>query len=364
MISGDFCPENRAAELLSNGNQIFSDDYKKIWSSSDFRIANLEGPITNSNSKIEKVGRHIKFNSSIMNGIDKMGVTHFSLANNHILDYGEQGLNDTIANLDNSNINYFGCHSRQVALVEKDNTKVALLSFSNKEFSVMEANNGIGACSMDLINILQTIEEVKNITEHIVVILHTGLSKQPLPSPEQRKLCRFLIDNGVAAVLCQHSHIMGAYEYYKDGFISYGQGSFVFDLNRSNTFWNEGYSIELKVKDNKRNITIIPHKQFDDTLNIRTLTKQEYEGFNRFIEKENSVLKNDLLFKAAWDKYLNEVEKYYFNQFFLPKNRVMKKILNLISFKKLLPKNKKILILNNFRNDEHLEVLKGLMIKD
>lgn len=101
MISGDFCPENRAAELLSNGNQIFSDDYKKIWDSSDFRIVNLEGPITNSNSKIEKVGRHIKFNSSIMNGIDKMGVTHFSLANNHILDYGEQGLNDTIANLNN-----------------------------------------------------------------------------------------------------------------------------------------------------------------------------------------------------------------------------------------------------------------------
>ena len=165
-----------------------------------------------------------------------MGVTHFSLANNHILDYGEQGLNDTIANLDNSDINYFGCHSRHIALVEKDNTKVALLSFSNKEFSVMEANNGIGACSMDLINILQKIEEVKKVTEHIIVILHTGLSKQPLPSPEQRKLCRFLIDNGVAAVLCQHSYIMGAYEHYNDGFISYGQGSFVFDLNRSNTF--------------------------------------------------------------------------------------------------------------------------------
>lgn len=227
----------------------------------------------------------------------------------------------------------------------------------------MEANNGIGACSMDLINMLQKIEEAKQITKHIIVILHTGLSMQPLPSPEQRKLCRFLIDNDVAAILCQHSHIMGAYEYYKDGFISYGQGSFIFGSN-IDSFWNKGYSVFFDIINNHMKIAVIPHKQFDDTINIRTLTQQEYEDFNTSIEKENSILKNDLLFKAAWNKYLNEVEKYYLNQLFLPKNRAMRKLLNLISFKKLLPKNKKILILNNLRNDEHLEVLKGLMIKD
>src|SRR5690606_31179430 len=96
----------------------------------------------------------------------------------------------------------------------------------------------------DIIDLIKTINEVKRITDNIVVILHTGLSEFPFASPNQRKICHFLVESGARAVLCQHSHIIGAYEHYKSGFISYGQGSFVFG-NKTNTFWNNGYSVEL-----------------------------------------------------------------------------------------------------------------------
>lgn len=361
LIGGDFCPENRAETLLSNGDHIFSAEYRKIWESTDFRIVNLEGAITSSNSKINKVGRHIKFNPHIMNGVKRMGITQFSLANNHIMDYGEQGINDTIHSLKESKIEYFGCHDKKTSILQKNKIKVVILSFSNKEFSLMEDNKGIGACSIDLINILQQIQAAKKITNHIIVILHTGLSKNPLPSPEQRKLCRFLIDTGAAAVLCQHSHIMGAYENYKEGFISYGQGSFVFELNRKNTIWNQGYSVIFQFENNERTVSIIPHKQFDDTLNIRTLTQSEHEKFKESIEKLNRTLKDENLFKKSWEDYLKKVEKYYFNQFLLPDNRIARKLLNLINLKFLFSKNKKNIILNNIRNDEHNEVLKEIL---
>ncbi|AKX52911.1 CapA family protein [Thiopseudomonas alkaliphila] len=364
LIGGDFCPENRAEKLLSNGGQVFSIDYLRVWKSSDFRIVNLEGPITSSDSKIDKVGRHIKFNPSIMCGLKKMGVTHFSLANNHIMDYGERGVNDTIYYLKKYGIEYFGCHAQKESVLVKDDTKVVMLSFSNKEFSLMEDNKGIGACSMDLIHMFQKIEAAKALTKHIVVILHTGLSMHPLPSPEQRKLCKFLIDIGVSVVLCQHSHIMGAYESYKDGFISYGQGSFVFELNRKDSVWNQGYSIDLKIENDKRTVNIIPHRQFDNTLSVRNLTQSEFEQFEVSMQKINKVLEDEDQFKKEWTIYLKKVEKYYFNQFFLPKNRGIRKILNLVSFKNLLSNNKRKVMLNNIRNDEHAEVMKELLRRE
>lgn len=361
LIGGDFCPENRAEILLSKGEQIFSIKYRSIWDSADFRIVNLEGPITGSGLKIDKVGRHIRFNPDIMKGIKAMNVTHFSLANNHIMDYGTQGITDTIQYLNQSKVNYFGCHEQAISLLEKNNLQVGVLSFSNKEFSLLENNQGIGACSMDLITMLQKIEAVRKVTSHIIVILHTGLSKYPLPSPEQRRLCRFLIDNGASAVLCQHSHIMGAYESYNNGFISYGQGSFVFELNRKNTLWNKGYSVEFNFENNKQLVNIIPHRQFDDELNIRTLSEAENQEFDELMLKLNQILTDDVLFEKAWQDYLMKVEKYYFNQFFLSGNRIIRKIINLINFKFFLSKNKKNIILNNIRNDEHVEVLKDLL---
>lgn len=364
LIGGDFCPENRAEQLLRNGQSIFSQEFQELWDSTDFRILNLEGPITDNLNKIIKVGRHIKFSPSIMSGLARMGVTHFSLANNHIMDYGKYGLKDTVKYLQDNNIDFFGIHSNPYTIIEKDNIKVALLSFSNKEFSIIEDNNGVGAFSIDIIDILKQIERVKQITSNIVIILHTGLSKYPLPSPEQRKLCRFLIDNGVGAVLCQHSHIIGAYEHYNSGFISYGQGSFVFELNRSKSIWNQGYCILLSFKDDENSVSVIPHKQFDDTLNIRTLTHQEYTEFNNSLETENKALNDHELFQAAWHNYLNKVEKYYFNQFFLPRNRAVRKLLNTFNFKKMLSDKNRALLLNNLRNDEHLEVIRDLLKRD
>lgn len=361
LIGGDFCPENRAEELLIKGFDILSGGYREIWNSVDFRIANLEGPITNTNEKINKVGRHIRFNPDIINGLIKMSFTHFSLANNHIMDYGEKGINETISLLDKIGIDYFGCHLKKKSVLRNGKESVSLLSFSNKEFSLMENNGGVGACSMDLINMLRDIEAAKKESNTIIVILHTGLAMNPLPSPEQRRLCRFIIDNGVDAVLCQHSHIMGAYEYYRSGFISYGQGSLVFDLNRKNSVWNQGYSVFIEINKGEKIIKLIPHNQFSDTLNIRTLNQLELDKFNVSMKKINSILSNDMDFNLAWEDYLNKTQDYYFNQFFLPKNRFFRKILNFIKFKTFISRDKKNILLSNLRNDEHAEVLKELL---
>lgn len=362
-VGGDFCPENNAESKLINGDNILHEDFQVVWNDCDFRILNLEGPITDSKTKILKVGRHIKFHPSIINGLTRMGVDYFSLSNNHIMDYGKSGIVDTIKLFDDNGIGHFGSHHNKYALLEKDNQKVAIVSFTNKEFSLANDFDGYGVYGIDIIDILETFQEIKAITSNIIVLLHTGLSKFPFPSPNQRKICKFLIKNGAKAVLCQHSHIVGAYEILDEKLICYGQGSFVFDLNRKNSTWNKGYSIILDFDDNDIKYSIIPHKQFDDVDMVRLLNEEELKDFLSELDQMNCILNSDKELSEAWMKYIDKNEKQYFNQYFLPKNRILKKVLNKVDFSKIIHSNIQTIMLNNFRNEEHSEVMIELLKK-
>src|SRR5699024_7780962 len=320
----------------------------------------LEGPITNAEHKIIKVGRHIKFSPDIENGLKKMNIDILSLANNHIMDYGSKGYQETISTLDKIGIDYIGCSSKKYSILDKANVKVALLSFSNKEFSLIADFQGEGSYPIDLIDILETIERVKKETENIIIQLHTGLSGFPYPSPDQKRTCRFLIDQGVSSVLCQHSHTIGAYEHYKDGFISYGQGSFVFDLNKRKSFWNKGYSVIHNFKENKSNsFEIIPHYQFDDILKVRLPYKEERRLIENELIKYNKILSKPSEYNKNWIEFVDSQEKSYFREYYLGKNRILRKLFakKKFNFSNLMPLNKKKLLLNFLRNDEHKEVL-------
>lgn len=58
-------------------------------------------------------------------------------------------------------------------------------------------------------------------------LFHAGVEYVPLPSSAQRRRCQFFIESGADAVICQHSHIAGPIERYKQGWISYGTGDFL-----------------------------------------------------------------------------------------------------------------------------------------
>lgn len=360
LIGGDFCPENRAEQQLIQGNNLLEDKYGEIWYGVDYRILNLEGPITDSGNKTLKVGRHIKFNPEILSGLNKMKIDVLSLANNHIMDYDIEGYNDTIDSLNSVNIDYIGTSSKKLTIISKNNISVALLSFSNKEFSLISDYNDVGAYPIEIIDILQTLEEVKKTTKNIVILLHTGLSKFPFPSPEQKKLCRFLIDHGATSILCQHSHTIGAFEYYNNGFISYGQGSFVFDLNKRKTSWNKGYSVIHHFEEDKRpSFDILPHYQFDDTLQVRLPYKEEEKSMENELNEYNEILRNPSEYEKRWIEFLKIQEKTYFREYYLGKNRIIRRILRKRAFNlaKLMSPHKKQLLLNFMRNDEHKEVL-------
>ena len=93
LIVGDYCPIGRNKKLLEQGSEgeVFG-DFDSYTSQSDFSIANLEAPLTDSNNAIEKSGPNIKASKNTLKTLKNAGFNAVTLANNHIMDFGDEGV--------------------------------------------------------------------------------------------------------------------------------------------------------------------------------------------------------------------------------------------------------------------------------
>jgi poly-gamma-glutamate capsule biosynthesis protein CapA/YwtB (metallophosphatase superfamily) len=364
-IAGDFCPINRAEKLMAGGSSIFSPDFHRFWKEADFRIGNLECPITDATTPIKKSGPPLKAATAIKNGLRALDFDIFSLANNHIMDYGRQGLLDSCSVLREAGIDFFGVRigeeSREICRIEKNNVKVVLMSFSIAEFSLAHDFDNYGAIPIEVIRIVEQIEDNKKDGAHIVILLHVGLDQFPLPTPKQIELSRFLIRRGAAAVLCQHSHICGAYEYYQNGFISYGQGNFVFDLNKKNSHLNEAYVVTLDFNENNMQVQLTGTTQFDSEQRVDLMDEKRQQAQAEKLQRYNDVLASPQLYLAKFKEYIDSNSSKYFGLMTMPYNRWTRAISRRFNVGKLVPVEVKRVWLNLFRNEDHNEVIQEIL---
>ena len=99
LIAGDFVPRYRLAESVDLGNfqEIFPDDVREIVKSADFSFVNFESPVTETGFRpIPKCGPNLHCSHKAVDAIKYAGFTGVTLANNHIMDYGAEGLHKTI----------------------------------------------------------------------------------------------------------------------------------------------------------------------------------------------------------------------------------------------------------------------------
>src|SRR5699024_6850639 len=129
-------------------------------------------------------------------------------------------------------------------IVERKGVKIAVIAIAEFEFNQSE-NGGPGSAPIDLIDNYVQIKKAQEDADIVIVTIHGGNEYFPYPRPGLRKLCRHFIDLGVAAVVCHHPHVPGAYEVYNDSPIFYSIGNFIFDHSNPPEGWNEGYMVEM-----------------------------------------------------------------------------------------------------------------------
>ncbi len=250
-IIGDICP---------------TDDYKYFWekeklvgliksciNESSLFVVNLECPATASDVIIEKCGPCQKALPSCITTLKKAGVGLISLANNHIKDFGDQGVLDTFKHCNKQEVPYVGAgeNKKEAArpfFFQSGGKKVGFLSFAEYEFNGA-TDTSPGANIFDAYLSLELIQKTKKECDFLIVLYHGGIEHYRYPSPELQKKCRAMVRMGADAVVCQHSHCIGTFEYYQNGYILYGQGNGIFGHRKGNPAWNEGLWLTLTLND-------------------------------------------------------------------------------------------------------------------
>ena len=128
-LVGDICPANINSIFKSeNVSTLFGNTLSYI-QNADRAICNLECAITDKDTPIAKIGPNLKTSPESAKVLKKAGFTDCSIANNHIFDYGIEGVRDTISSLDAQGINWFGFGENELAdrknlIIEKDGKKI------------------------------------------------------------------------------------------------------------------------------------------------------------------------------------------------------------------------------------------------
>ncbi|MBN2570799.1 MAG: CapA family protein [Ignavibacteriales bacterium] len=371
LFTGDFCPINGVEKLFLNKEyeKVYG-DFLPILKDKDFSISNLECPLTLGQKKLLKAGPNLKANPKCIEGIKYGDFDIVTLANNHLMDYSEQGLNDTINLCKENGIEYVGAannlnEASKIFYIEKNGIKFAILNFCENEFGIAKKEQP-GVNPLNPITNYYQIKEAKNNADHVIIIIHGGIGHYNLPSPERVSMYRLFADFGGTIIISHHSHAISGYEIYNNVPIFYGLGNFLFDFPKYNSStWFEGFIVESYFSKNKlENFSLIPYYQCKDSISLAKMNDMQTKLFNEKVIKYSKIISNDKLLDEEWSVFLknNYYQNYkkiiYLNSIFKILYRL--KIFRIILFKFI---NKRLL-LNLIRCEAHREIIISTLEKD
>lgn len=202
----------------------------------DLLSGNLEGPISDKGRDLGSL-YSFRMNPEASSGLIYAGFDVLSMANNHAGDWGEDAIIDSISRLKDSGIETVGAgfseeEAYQPTIVEVGELKIALLSFTEST-GIYRGSNVALATEAKVRENVASLKEVHP-ADFIVVYFHFGDEYQKEPNERQKKLSRMAVDAGARLVVGSHPHVTQGMEKYKEGFIFYSLGNFVFDQYFSN----------------------------------------------------------------------------------------------------------------------------------
>lgn len=236
--------ESKAIELLFTGDVMLDRNIRlkaeqngysfligpklrELLQSADEVIINLEGPITNNPSV--SVGSAVgstrnfifTFSPASTNFLIDSSISIVNLGNNHILNFGSEGLSQTYNYLDAAGINYFGFTGQDqpeekfTYILERDSYRIGFANYNQ----FISGGNA---------QVLQDIALLDSQVDYLVVYTHWG--NEYVPENETLKnLAHSFVDAGADLVIGSHPHVITGNEVYKNKVIYYSLGNFIFD---------------------------------------------------------------------------------------------------------------------------------------
>ncbi len=228
---GDYCNTSNCQPALGAALQ-------QCLGNADAVLADLEAPVAvpPGTLPVLKVGPNLQQPLAALDNCRSWGVTHFSMANNHIMDFGAPGLQATLQAL--AGFTYFGAGmtadaAYRPAFIETAHGRIGLLAFAEAQFGVIddaEAEDQAGFAWFDHPRTRALIVETRRQCDVLIVQVHAGLEFVGIPLPELRARYREFVDLGADLIVGHHPHVFQGSECYRGKWIHYSLGNFLLDI--------------------------------------------------------------------------------------------------------------------------------------
>ncbi len=220
---------------------------KEILAGNDLVVGNLEGPITDKASV--SVGSEIgardnyifTFNPDVASELWKNNVKLVNIGNNHILNFGNDGLTQTKENLQNNKVDFFGdpAGEKRIAVWNQKGLKLAFVSYNQFE------KDGVAKTLAD-------IKAAKQMNaDEVVLYAHWGTEFVGQSDAKIKDLAHGFIDSGADLIIGSHPHVVQDKEQYQGKMIYYSLGNFIFDQYFSFET-QQGLAVQLEIDTKKQ----------------------------------------------------------------------------------------------------------------
>lgn len=251
-FTGDLSPSRYLKEQSKKyGPDVFYKDVKDIWKDSDISLVNVESSVLKEDpdekeyKKREKssagTGVYLDSNKEDIKAIKESGVNLIGYANNHSMDYGVSGLEETLEIFEEEGVDYIGSGRNLEEAIEPyseeiDGEKIGIMALADTPI-----RNGLAKKNRPGVNTTansyldREIEKMIRKNDFNILYVHWGTEYALKPDKEIRELGREYIDMGVDLVVGSHPHVLLPVESYNDGLIVYSLGNLVFDQSVGRT---------------------------------------------------------------------------------------------------------------------------------
>ena len=299
-----------------------SGDLTYLLNKSDINIVNFEAPITGIGTPTRKSGPNISQGVDSPKWLERYGFNLVSMANNHAMDFGIEGINATMKAFKKSRV--IGCGTWEKAyrleIVDTaDGLKIGFLACTHCEFGTLtdaanKENQGTAwACAP---NFEHAIQQGRECCDFLIVIAHCGVEFLEQPLPEWRERYKRWIELGADAVIASHPHVPQGWEFYRNKPICYSLGNFCFDRHwkkEAPKNWYNSLCCILDIEKQKEIRMSIRSIVYDPQ--TRYICENSSDNFKAYLNRINTVLNKEEEYMDYVNKSVRQLLPHYMNQF-------------------------------------------------
>jgi Bacterial capsule synthesis protein PGA_cap len=253
-FAGDVHFAGRVARLLEDPTTTFG-PITSVLKAADFTAVNLETPVTRRGQPQPKT-YHFASTPGAFSALRDAGVDLVTIANNHILDYGQTGLANTLAAAAAAHFPFVGAGVNAAAawapyVTMIKGTKIAIIGVSQvAELAsswVATADRPGEANAINLGQTLAAVRAAKRLAPIVIVFMHWGTEGMACPDQNQLSLAPELAAAGASIIIGAHAHMLQGSGWLGHTFVAYGMGNLL--------WWENSYSTATGVL----KLTLHPH---------------------------------------------------------------------------------------------------------